>query len=255
MVGLFWSGKHHRVVKGINLIVMVYTDVHDRCMPVNFRLYDPGNKKKSKHLYFIEMVREVLGWGLKPRMVTADSWYSAGKLLRFLRSQELGFLMGVKRDRTVSDQPHVYQRVDSLDMVEHKPYYTHLRDFGFVHVYRTVAPDQEARYYIYYDPEEENKRLEGEIAKPEGLSYDQFKEIKRRHWHIEQLFYVIKRDCRAEKFFVRMHKQVHNHMFCVLRAYQKLAIMAHHKLIGSIHQLRDQLYQEATRNFILDNTA
>ena len=39
-VGYFWSGKHKRTVKGINLITLYYTDVYEHSYPVNFRLYD-----------------------------------------------------------------------------------------------------------------------------------------------------------------------------------------------------------------------
>lgn len=31
-----WSGKHHRVVKGLNLITLYYTDPQGRSLPVNY---------------------------------------------------------------------------------------------------------------------------------------------------------------------------------------------------------------------------
>ena len=40
LVGYCWSGKPHRVVKGITLITLYYTDVHGPHRPVNYRLYD-----------------------------------------------------------------------------------------------------------------------------------------------------------------------------------------------------------------------
>ena len=38
-VGYFYSGKHHAVVKGINLITLYYTDPQGQHQPVNFRIY------------------------------------------------------------------------------------------------------------------------------------------------------------------------------------------------------------------------
>ncbi len=32
-----WSGKHHRVVKGLNVITLYYTDPQGRSLPVNYR--------------------------------------------------------------------------------------------------------------------------------------------------------------------------------------------------------------------------
>ena len=54
-VGHFWSGKHHRVVKGINLITLYYTDPQGRHQPINYRVYDK-TANKTKNDYFQEML-------------------------------------------------------------------------------------------------------------------------------------------------------------------------------------------------------
>ena len=64
-VGYFWSGKHHGVVKGINLMTLYYTDPHGRHQPINYRIYDK-TANKTKNDYFQEMLVEVLAWGLQP---------------------------------------------------------------------------------------------------------------------------------------------------------------------------------------------
>ena len=75
LIGHYYSGKHHKVVKGINLITLYYTDPQGQNQPVNFRVYDKS-EGKTKNDYFLEMLVEVLSWGLKPAFVTGDSWYS-----------------------------------------------------------------------------------------------------------------------------------------------------------------------------------
>ena len=75
LVGHCWSGKHHRVVKGLNLITLYYTDVQGRHQPVNYRIYDKS-EGKTKNEYFRERLAEVLEWGLAPDCATGDSWYS-----------------------------------------------------------------------------------------------------------------------------------------------------------------------------------
>ncbi|WP_158267602.1 hypothetical protein [Adhaeribacter arboris] len=55
MVNYFWSGRHHRTVKGINLITLFYTDARGLGLPVNFRIYHL-QERKSKHAYFQEIV-------------------------------------------------------------------------------------------------------------------------------------------------------------------------------------------------------
>ena len=75
LIGKFWSGKHKRVVKGVNLITLLYTDIHGISVPVNYRMYDKA-EGKTKNDYFIEMLHEVLSWTLNPAWVIGDNWYA-----------------------------------------------------------------------------------------------------------------------------------------------------------------------------------
>ncbi len=42
LVAHFWSGKHHRVVKGLSLVTLYYSDVQERSLPVNYRVREQG---------------------------------------------------------------------------------------------------------------------------------------------------------------------------------------------------------------------
>ena len=55
---------------------------------VNFRVVDKA-EGKTKNALFREMVQEVLGWGLRPAVVSADSWYAGLENLKFLRKKGL----------------------------------------------------------------------------------------------------------------------------------------------------------------------
>lgn len=50
LLGHYWSGKNHAVVKGINLITLYYTDPHGQHQPVNFRVYDNRAIKQVCHI-------------------------------------------------------------------------------------------------------------------------------------------------------------------------------------------------------------
>lgn len=43
-IGYYDSGKHHKAVKGINLITLYYTDRQGNSQPINHRLYDHKDK-------------------------------------------------------------------------------------------------------------------------------------------------------------------------------------------------------------------
>jgi hypothetical protein len=116
-VGHFWSGKHHRVVKGINLITLYYTDPHGRHQPVNDRIYNKA-ENKTKNDYFQEMFVEVCGWGLEPDFVTGDGWYSSGSNLKMIKNNHLGFLFALESNRLVSLEKGQWSQVQGLAIPE-----------------------------------------------------------------------------------------------------------------------------------------
>lgn len=117
LVGYFWSGKHHRVVKGINLITLYYTDVHGQYRPVNYRLYDKTNGK-TKNDYFQDMLAEVLAWGLEPTLVTGDAWYSGVDNLKRVRNHSMGFLFALESNRRVAVAKGLWEPVQHLEVPE-----------------------------------------------------------------------------------------------------------------------------------------
>jgi hypothetical protein len=150
LVGYFWSGKHNRAVKGVCLVTLLYTDPQGVSLPVNFRLVDKA-EGKTKNELFREMVSEVLGWGLRPALVSSDSWYSGLENLKFLRKEGLGFLIGLEKNRIVSEREQEYVPVEALALSDSGKV-VHLRKFGFVTVFRTLDKNHEPRHYAQYDP-------------------------------------------------------------------------------------------------------
>lgn len=241
LVGFFWSGLHHKSVKGINLIVLNYTDTNGVSLPVNWRVYRHRDNQ-TKNDYFQNMVSEVLSWGVRPAWVTADSWYSSIENLKFLRDKEVGFMVGLEKNRIISTVPHQYERVGEVAIGE-DGLYTHLKGFDYVKVFRTVDTEDHARYYAVY----------GNSHQPTTtINKAMFKALKQQHWHIEQAFRAVKQLVHAGHFFVRRTKAIQTHLFCVLRALQRLTLWARDELIQSIYKLHDQLFLLAQRQFILN---
>ena len=75
LVTRHWSGKHHDVVRGINMITLLWTD-GDRKLPVDYRLYSKDDGK-SKHDHFWEMLLIAKGRGFSPKYVLFDGWYAS----------------------------------------------------------------------------------------------------------------------------------------------------------------------------------
>lgn len=142
IIGYFWSGVHHKVIKGINLISLYYTDPEGKSVPVNYRIYNK-QEGKTKNEYLREMIAEVLGWGLKPKWMTTDSWYASRDNLKFFKKQELGCLVGIAKNRKVSIDGREYVQVQQLQIPE-SGLVVRLKQFGRVKVFQKTFKNEGA---------------------------------------------------------------------------------------------------------------
>ena len=72
-----WSGKHHRVVGGINLLTLLWSD-GDRHVPCDFRLYDAPHDGLTKNDHFRVLLAVAAGRGFaraaSPSMAGTPAW-------------------------------------------------------------------------------------------------------------------------------------------------------------------------------------
>lgn len=238
LVGHFWSGKHHRVVKGLNLITLYYTDIQGRSLPINYRVYDKADNK-TKNDYFLEMLSEVLAWGLEPSYVTGDSWYSSAANLKMVKNHGLGLMFAVESNRTVSVKKGTWVQVQKLDIPD-DGVVVWLRDFGQVKLFRTRLKD-ELRHYVTFLP----------IAD----DYDDFKQanfqsLHDQHWQIEQYHRMIKQVCNIEHFQVRSRVAILNHIFASLCSFVHLQQMSLCNLISNAYQWKRDLFTPVIESFV-----
>ena len=75
LVSRHWSGKHKRVVWGINLLTLLWTD-GNALIPCDFRVYDRPLSGLTKNDHFRRMLEVAEGRGFQPHWVLFDSWYT-----------------------------------------------------------------------------------------------------------------------------------------------------------------------------------
>lgn len=242
LIGYFWSGKHHRIVKGIQLITLDYTELSGKSVPINYRIYDK-QEGKTKNDYFREMIAEVLAWGLQPKMVTGDAWYSSKENLNFLKNQELGFLMGIAKNRKVSINGEKYSQVQTLEIPD-DGLAMYLKKFGRVKVFRQAFKNEVERYYIIYLPDSD--------ATAQVRQQD-FKQLHSSHWGIECYHRAIKQVCGVERFMVRTTEAIKTHFFSAIRAFTQLELMRAEELIENWYEVQRTLSLQVAREFILEH--
>ena len=243
LIDYFWSGKHKKVVKGINLLTLYYTDPNGVSVPVNYRLNDKS-EGKTKHDYFREMLFEVMDWGLLPGMITADSWYACVETLTLLKHQEWGFLFAIESNRLVALEAQEYEQVRHLD-IPAAGRVVQLKQVGSVKVFRTVFKD-ECRHSIVFLPDAEAL---------ESFTEAEFKRLHDHHWGIEQFHRAVKQVCNIERFYVRDHHAIHTHIFSALRAFVHLEFQRAAGAILNWYEVTRNLFNPLISAFIQDHLA
>jgi hypothetical protein len=155
----------------------------------------------------------------------------------------VGFLVGLESNRTVSTTPGRYEQVGQITHLPQEGLFTHLKGFDFVKVFRTADTDGRVRHYAMYLPDQDRCRQIGR---------ELFKQVKAQHWHVEELFRAVKQQCHAQDFFVRGTKAIENHLFCVLRAFQRLTWMVQDKILDNVYTLQRKLFLQVQRQIIND---
>lgn len=239
LIDYYWSGKHHRAVKGINLVTLFYTDVNGVCLPVNYRIYDKS-LNKTKNDYFREMLTEVISWGLIPKIVTGDAWYSGLMNLKHVRKSGLDFLFGIEKDRLISLKKGSYIKVSDMQEFPENGKIVYLKEYGNVRVFRQLFKEA-YRYYIIGVANLDNI---------ESITYADFKTFHDQHWQIECYHRALKQVCNIEKFQVRKSHAIKTHIYCALRAFCKLEIMKSKQIITNWYQIQRQLFNTIIAAFI-----
>ena len=201
-----WSGKHKRVVLGINLITLVWTD-GDRIMPLDYRIYDKPVDGLSKNDHFRDLVNAAKQRGFSPKAVLFDSWYSSLDNLKSVREHGWIFLTQLKMNRKVDLNRQGYQAVADV-LIEPTGTIVHLEGFGSIRVFKVVSQDGDIGYWATNDVAmDETRRLE----------------LAERSWSIEEYHRALKQCCNVERCQARSARAQRNHIGMAIRAFVRLS--------------------------------
>jgi len=157
LVTYHWSGKHQKVVLGINLLTLLWTDGTEggARLPVDCRVYDKPDalqEGRTKNAHFLAMLQTAKGRGFRPRYVCFDGWYSSLDNLKKVRSFGWHFLTRLKSNRLVNPEGEGSVAVADLDIPQ-EGRIVHLRGYGLIRVFRVVEDFDEAQHWATSDLE------------------------------------------------------------------------------------------------------
>jgi len=205
LVTRHWSGKHGRVVQGINLITLLWTD-GDRDIPIDYRFYEKSIDGATKNDHFRSMIETGKQRGFQPKCVVFDSWYSSLENLKLIRGYDWMWLTRLKRNRHVNPDNTGNRPLSGVEIAATRMV-VHLKGYGCVKVFKMVTPNGDIDYWAI------NDLYLGELQR---LQWAEFA------WAIEEYHRGLKHCCGAERAHVRSSRAQRNHLCLAIRAFLRL---------------------------------
>lgn len=200
-----WSGKHHKIVKGIGLITLVWTDGINT-FPVDYRIYDKDGDEMSKNDHFREMVMTASARGFQPYFVMFDIWYSGIDNLKCIAKLGWNWFSRIKKNRMVNPDHTVNCQVSSLTIPDNGMT-VHMKKYGFVRVFRTVNKNGRDRFWA---------------SNFLTMVLLDRKNLQAICWSIENYHRALKELCCVEDCKIRKEAGQRNHINCSLRVFIRL---------------------------------
>lgn len=232
LVTRHWSGKHKRVVLGINLVTLLWTD-GDRYIPVDYRIYHKQYDGLTKNDHFGQMLHLAFERGFRPECVCFDNWYASLKNLKLVARLFGRWLTRLEPARLVNPDNTGNRSLASVNVAATGTV-VHLKGFGFIKVFKIVVTENHIEYWATND-----------------LHLNELNRLKLAQWSwmIETYHRGIKQFCGIERCQARSAIAQRNHIDLALRAFLRLEFHAFVKGI-SWFEAKTSIIREAVRAYL-----
>jgi IS4 transposase len=146
--------------------------------------------------------------GFSPEFVLFDTWYSSITNLKTIRKKGWHWLTRLKKNRLINPDNTENVAIE-LVTIPAEGMRVHLREYGFIKVFRIVSTDGDTQYWAtdVVDMQEEER-----------------KKLAKKAWKIEEYHRGIKQFCGVEKCQARRNKVQRAHIMMALRAFLRFEI-------------------------------
>ncbi len=235
-VRYLWSGKHHRSVKGIGLVTLLWTD-GNKILPVDFRIYNIDEDEKTKNDHFLDMLDTAKERGFEPRFVMFDIWYASIKNLKAIRKKQWHFLTRLKSNRLANPDNTKNMPLETTD-IPPQGIVVHLKGYDFVKVFRIVSKNEDTQYWA---------------TDVQDMDESEREDLANKSWKIEEYHRAIKQFCGVEKCQARKKESQRAHVMLSLRAFLRLEVQTIRNGISwfesktKIHRVASTIYLSKPR--------
>jgi DDE family transposase len=230
LVSLHWSGNQHRIVPGISLVTLVWTD-GDVTYPVDFRIYSKERDGKTKNDHFADMLKMAKERGFSPEFVLFDSWYSSMRNLMLVKKLGWHFLTRLKKNRMVKTEETSYCQIHEFP-IPGGGINVRLKGVGIVRVFHRDNDGNGIQFWA-------TDFLE--------MSEEERNEISSIAFKIEQYHRNLKQYCGVESCQARKANAQMGHILLSIRAVVRMEWIRIKQNI-SLHEQKEQPIREAMRH-------
>jgi len=205
LTGIHWSGNHHKMVQGISLVTLVWTNGLVT-YPIDFRIYHKDSDAKTKNDHFADMLKEAKNRQFNPDCVLFDSWYGSVDNLKLIRRLGWHFLTRLKKNRKVN-YAYAGNLAIEKQIIPDDGLEVHLKDYGMVRVFHRDNDGNGIQFWatdILSMDEDTRKLLAGNAIK------------------IEEYHRNLKQYCGVEACQARAEKSQRAHIQLAIRAFIRM---------------------------------
>jgi len=231
LVTRHWSGKHHAVVAGINLVTLLWTD-GDRNVPCDYRLYDEADGP-TENDHFAATVAAAHARGFRPRCVAFDGWSSSLHNLKLIGSLGWTWPTRLESNRLVDFDRRGAKAV-SATAIAAAGTEVWLPGFGSVEVFGIVAPNGDTAYWATNDL----AMTELERLRVADWSWA----IEHYHRGVEQCTGIERCQCRSAR-------AQRNHIGMALRAFLRLEVHCFARGVSWV-EAKGSIIRDAVRAYL-----
>jgi len=236
LVTRHWSGKHGRVVQGINLISLVFAQ-RGSCLPCDCRLYNKAQDGLSKNDHFQQMIKTAKERGFDPELVAFDSWYASLKNLKLVRRQEWDWLTQLPSNRQVSIDRSGNRAIREM-LIPAEGRTVHLKGYGWIKVFKTIGTNGDFEYWA-------TSKLDMSLQEAAFYALDA--------WQVEVYHRGLKQCTGIERAQFRLEVSQRNHIGLAVRAFVRLEM---HRLRTGVswYEAKTSIIRSAIRAYLAHPT-
>ena len=228
-----WSGKQKAVVEGSNLMTLLWTD-GERCVPVDYRVFDKDRDGCTKNDHFAEMLPAAYQRGFNPELVCFDSRYASIDNLKLVRAQGWHFLTRLKSNRQIRVGTGKLQAVSEAGLGGGDGTICWLKGFGEIKVLRVRATDGTSQYWA---------------TSLFGMTEAEREKFALAAWRIEMYHRGLKQQCLIERAQCRRLRPVLNHIGLCIRAFVRLESHCYKEKMSWM-EAKTEIIREAVRGYL-----